>query len=88
MRRFGRDGVKALRGYSRAVVLALVSEWSFGPVDETTLLDVVPGDALSVLEAECTKVMNATGGTGLDTTPPTPVLGEPLPETPSQPSSD
>jgi hypothetical protein len=88
MRRFGRDGVKALRDYSRAVVLALVAEWSFGPVDQETLTDVVPSDALTLLEAECTKVMNATGGTGLDTNPPVATIGEALPETPSQPSSD
>ena len=86
MRRYGKEGIHAFRAYGRSVVLALVESWSFGPVTETVMLEEIPGDVLTALEAECTKVMKATGGPDLDVAPQ--LVDGQLVENPSEPSSD
>lgn len=78
MRAIGRDGFKLMRELKYANVIAYVQAWSFGPVDEATMLEV-PGVDLNALMDEIGKIIRATGGPHIDTSP------NPAPDSPTVP---
>lgn len=78
MRAIGRDGFKLMRELKYANVRAYVQAWSYGAVDDTTMLDV-PGVELTALMDEIGKIIKATGGPHIDTSP------NPAPDSPTAP---
>lgn len=77
----GAEGFKALRNLRRQTVLAYVAAWSAGDVVDMATLMQQPVTFVTGIENEITKVVKATGGPRVDTSP------NPDPASPTVPST-